>query len=54
MSRPISPEEKKTREELAAHVHGQYVQMNAADGDLELEWQVHLRSIEGIGPDFRT
>lgn len=40
-------------DEIAARVHQQYVQMNEEDGDLELEWQAHLRSIEGVGPDFR-
>ncbi|WP_264179635.1 class II aldolase/adducin family protein [Alloyangia pacifica] len=41
-------------EEIAARVHKQYVQMNEEDGDLELEWQAHLRSIEGVGADFRA
>ncbi|MGR3497666.1 MAG: hypothetical protein ACU0E9_02040 [Limimaricola soesokkakensis] len=54
MDRAISREEQKTRERLAAHVHGQYVRKKAADGDLELEWQAHLRSIDGIAPYFRT
>lgn len=54
MSRNISLEEKKAREGLAAHLHGQYVRMNAADGDLELGWQAHLTSLAGIGPAFRT
>ncbi|TMV82991.1 class II aldolase/adducin family protein [Thioclava sp. BHET1] len=39
--------------DVASHVVGQYTQMSVDDGDLELEWQAHLRSIEGIGPDYR-
>lgn len=39
---------------MAAHLHGQYERMKAADGDLELEWQAHLTSIDGIGSDFRA
>ncbi len=41
-------------DKIAARVHEQYVQMNEDDGDLELEWQAHLRSIEGIGADYRS
>ena len=40
-------------EDIAARVHGQYVQMNEEDGDLALEWDAHLRSIEGLGTDYR-
>lgn len=39
---------------VADHVHGQYVQMMEEDGDLALEWDAHLRSIAGIGSDYRN
>ncbi|NVK59995.1 MAG: class II aldolase/adducin family protein, partial [Rhodobacteraceae bacterium] len=32
----------------------QYVQMNEEDGDLQLEWDAHLRSIDGLGRDYRA
>ncbi len=41
-------------DEVAGRVHEQYIQMNEEDGDLELEWQAHLRSIDGIGADYRS
>lgn len=41
-------------DDIAERVHRQYVQMNEEDGDLELEWAAHLRSIEGLGTDYRT
>ncbi|WP_268246097.1 class II aldolase/adducin family protein [Pseudodonghicola xiamenensis] len=40
-------------DEIAARVHRQYVQMNEEDGDLALEWAAHLRSIDGVGSDYR-
>ena len=40
--------------DIAAHVVGQYAQMNFDDGDLILEWQAHLRSIAGLGTDYRA
>ncbi|MBP0616497.1 class II aldolase/adducin family protein [Jiella mangrovi] len=39
---------------IADHVVGQYAQMNEADGDLQLEWQAHLRSIENECSDYRS
>jgi ribulose-5-phosphate 4-epimerase/fuculose-1-phosphate aldolase len=41
-------------DEIASRVHQQYVQMNEEDGDLALEWAAHLRSIEGMGTDYRA
>jgi ribulose-5-phosphate 4-epimerase/fuculose-1-phosphate aldolase len=41
-------------EAIARHVVGQYRQMSFDDGDLLLEWQAHLRSIEGFSPDYRS
>ncbi|MFT3688458.1 class II aldolase/adducin family protein [Paenirhodobacter sp.] len=40
--------------EIARHVVAQYAQMNFDDGDLLLEWQAHLRTIEGLGTDYRA
>lgn len=45
---------KKIEDAVADRVHGQYVQMLNDDGDLELEWQAHLRSIADIGSDYRS
>ena len=41
-------------EDITARVHEQYVQMNETDGDLLLEWDAHLRSIDGLGSDYRA
>ena len=41
-------------DEIASHVHAQYAQMNEEDGDLQLEWEAHLRSIDGLGSDYRA
>lgn len=40
--------------DIAHRVVGQYAQMNFDDGDLMLEWQAHLRTIEGTGSDYRA
>lgn len=40
--------------EIATHVVAQYAQMNFDDGDLQLEWEAHLRSIAGQGSDYRA
>jgi ribulose-5-phosphate 4-epimerase/fuculose-1-phosphate aldolase len=40
--------------DIAGHVVGQYAQMNLDDGDLLLEWEAHLRSIEGTGVGYRS
>jgi len=40
--------------DIATHVVGQYAQMNFDDGDLLLEWNAHLRSIEGEGTEYRA
>ncbi|NVO25452.1 class II aldolase/adducin family protein [Donghicola mangrovi] len=45
---------KMIDEAISDRVHGQYVQMNEEDGDLALEWAAHLRSIEGVGVDYRS
>ena len=45
---------KMIDEAISDRVHGQYVQMNEEDGDLALEWAAHLRSIEGVGSDYRS
>ncbi|MAU44337.1 MAG: class II aldolase, partial [Yangia sp.] len=41
-------------DDIATRVHQQYVQMNEEDGDLQLEWGAHLRSIDGLGSDYRA
>ncbi|WP_339114700.1 class II aldolase/adducin family protein [Thioclava sp. GXIMD2076] len=38
---------------MADRVYQQTVQMLEEDGDLPLEWDAHLRSIEGRGTDYR-
>ncbi|MDS9469321.1 class II aldolase/adducin family protein [Paracoccus sp. MBLB3053] len=48
--RPLRPVE----EDIARHVVDQYAQMNFDDGDLLLEWEAHLRSIENKGADYRA
>jgi hypothetical protein len=40
--------------EVCEKVGRQYDQMAFDDGDLELEWAAHLRTLESIGPDYRT
>lgn len=39
---------------IADRVIGQYAKMNLEDGDLLLEWEAHLRSIDGFGGDYRA
>lgn len=41
-------------DEIGDHVVDQYTRMNETDGDLMLEWEAHLRSIEGLGTDYRS
>lgn len=40
--------------DVANHVVAQYAQMNFEDDDLSLEWEAHLRSVAGIGTDYRA
>ncbi|WP_168012199.1 class II aldolase/adducin family protein [Halomonas salinarum] len=40
-------------EETARHVARQYDQAIHEDGDLELEWAAHLRTLEALDPSYR-
>lgn len=40
--------------EVCEKVGAQYDQMNFDDGDLQLEWDAHLRLLDGIDPSYRT
>lgn len=40
--------------EVCEKVGAQYDQMNFDDGDLQLEWNAHLRLLDDIDPSYRT
>lgn len=40
--------------EVCEKVGAQYDQMNFDDGDLQLEWDAHLRLLDDIDPSYRT
>ncbi|MBT9385999.1 class II aldolase/adducin family protein [Pseudooceanicola sp. CBS1P-1] len=40
-------------DKIGRHVVAQYAQ-GAEEGELDLEWQAHLRSIAGVGTDYRS
>ena len=40
--------------EICEKVGAQYDQMNFDDGDLQLEWDAHLRLLDALDPSYRT
>ncbi|TCK29149.1 ribulose-5-phosphate 4-epimerase/fuculose-1-phosphate aldolase [Ancylobacter aquaticus] len=40
--------------DVCERVGAQYDQMNFDDGDLQLEWDAHLRMLDAIDPSYRT
>lgn len=44
---------RRVSEEVARHVARQYGQAVHEDGDLELEWAAHLRTLEALDPSYK-
>lgn len=50
MGQPLAP----VADPLARHVANQYIQTTHEDGDLLLEWEAHLRTLEALDPGYKA